>query len=128
MKINIRKNVFETNSSSSHSLVVATKKQKEDFEQGLLWFNVTHDWREGRRLKDPKTGEDLPAFVDQETADRIYKANREAEEKDAFLTEELINVRYVIGEDWFCGNAYESMEAEEREDGKYDLHINHFFG
>lgn len=128
MKTNIRKNVFETNSSSTHSLVVATKKQKEDFEQGLLWFNVTHDWGDEHCLKDPKTGEDLPAFVDQETADRVYKANREAEKKNAFLIEELINVRYVISEDWFCGNAYESMEAEEREDGKYDLHINHFFG
>lgn len=125
MKINIRKNVFETNSSSTHSLVVATKEQKEGFENGTLWFNVTHDWKDDRCLRDPKTDERLPAFVDQETADRVYRANCRAKEKDIFLTEKLINVYDVLG---FGGLPYDSMEAEERGDGKYNLSICHFYG
>lgn len=125
MKINIRKNVFETNSSSSHSLVVATKTQKEQFENGVLWFNITHCWGDDRCLKDPKTGERLPAFVDFETAENVYRENRKAEKKDIFLSEKLINAVYVLE---FGGNPYDGMEAKEREDGKYDLDICHFFG
>ena len=34
MKIQVRQNVFETNSSSTHSLVVATKSEFEDFKNG----------------------------------------------------------------------------------------------
>lgn len=134
MKTNIRKNVFETNSSSSHSLVVATKEEKEGFEKGLLWFNVTYNWKYDEDcLKDPETGKKLPAFVDQEVADRVYKANREVEEEERndFLGEELFNTRKKTEEELlFLGlaNPYEGMEAEEREDGKYNLHIHHFFG
>lgn len=131
MKINIRKNVFETNSSSSHSLVVATKEQKEGFEKGLLWFNVTHAWKTKDFLKDPETGERLPAFVNQEVADKVFKAEREAKEKNYYLGEELIHINCTSSFlDWSYGihSPFEKMEAEEREDGKYDLHIYHFFG
>ena len=128
MKINIRKNVFETNSSSSHSLVVATKEQKEGFENGTLWFNVTHSWNAGHFLKNPETGERLPAFVDGKTVSKIVDANRKAEKKDAFLSEELINTHDAIYDEDSFGSPYEKMEAEEREDGTYDLHIYYFFG
>ena len=131
MKTNIRKNVFETNSSSSHSLVVATKEEKEGFEKGLLWFNVTHAWKSDRFLKDPETGERLPAFVDQKVADKVFKAERDAKEKDYFLGEELINTHYTssfLDCTYGLCSPYEKMEAEEREDGKYDLHIYYFFG
>ncbi len=133
MKANIRKNVFETNSSSSHSLVVATKEEKEGFENGLLWFNVTYDWGDEDCLKDPKTGERLPAFVTQEVVDRVYEADRNAdeEEKNDWLNEELFSTREKTLEEMCLlgyGDPYESMEAEERYDGKYNLHIHHFFG
>lgn len=132
MKAKIRKSVFETNSSSSHSLVVATKEEKEGFEHGLLWFNVTYNWEGDDCLKDPKTGKKLPAFVSQEVVDRVYEANRVAdeEEKNDWLDEELISTRERTEAEWFLGygNSYEGMEAEEREDGKYNLHIHHFFG
>lgn len=36
----IRTNVFETNSSSMHSLILIDKKEYEDFYNGILWFNV----------------------------------------------------------------------------------------
>lgn len=126
MKAKIRKSVFETNSSSSHSLVVATKEEKEGFENGLLWFNVTYDWEGDDCLKDPKTGEQLPAFVSQKVVDRVCEADRLAdeEEKNDWLDEELINTRESLN----YSNPYESMEAEERYDGKYNLHIHHFFG
>lgn len=132
MKVKIRKNVFETNSSSSHSLVVATKEEKEGFENGLLWFNVTYDWRDEDCLRDPKTHKKLPAFVPKKVVDRVYEANRVAdeEEKNDWLDEELISSHKTTEADWFLGynNSYEGMEAEEREDGKYNLNIRYFFG
>ena len=43
----IRQGVFETNSSSTHSLCICTKKEYEDFKDGKLSFNHYRD-----RLED----------------------------------------------------------------------------
>ena len=39
MKLNIRKSVFETNSSSTHSLTIVSKEEFEKFKKGELIFN-----------------------------------------------------------------------------------------
>ena len=41
--INIRKGTFETNSSSSHSLVVCNEETWLDFARGKLFYNVLHE-------------------------------------------------------------------------------------
>ena len=41
--IKIRKNVFETNSSSSHSLVVCDNKTWNEFKEGRLFYNTLHE-------------------------------------------------------------------------------------
>ena len=38
MQVQIRENVFETNSSSTHSLVIATKSEFSDFKNGKLIY------------------------------------------------------------------------------------------
>ena len=43
----IRQGVFETNSSSTHSLCICTKKEYEDFKDGKLSYNYYGD-----RLED----------------------------------------------------------------------------
>jgi len=41
--IKVRKSTFETNSSSSHSLVVCDAKTWIDFANGKLFYNVLHE-------------------------------------------------------------------------------------
>lgn len=43
MKVQIRPKVFETNSSSVHSLVVCTKAEFEAFKNGELLYNNWYD-------------------------------------------------------------------------------------
>jgi len=43
MKINIRKNVFETNSSSVHSLCICTEKEFDAWKKGELYYNYWDD-------------------------------------------------------------------------------------
>lgn len=51
--IQIRKNVFETNSSSTHSIVVCDDKTWEDFVAGKLFFNVRSRYHEDMLKKYP---------------------------------------------------------------------------
>ena len=46
--IQIRKNTFETNSSSSHSLVICTKKEYDLFKQGKAFY--ADSWRMGYKF------------------------------------------------------------------------------
>lgn len=43
MKINIRKNVFETNSSSVHSLCICTEEEFDAWKKGELYYNYYSD-------------------------------------------------------------------------------------
>lgn len=43
MKINIRRSVFETNSSSTHSLSITSKEKFEKWENKELVFNIYDD-------------------------------------------------------------------------------------
>lgn len=43
MKINIRKNVFETNSSSVHSLCICTEEEFDAWKKGELYYNYWSD-------------------------------------------------------------------------------------
>ena len=40
MKVKIRKGVFETNSSSTHSMTICTKKEWSDWIDGLVYFDT----------------------------------------------------------------------------------------
>lgn len=43
MKINIRKNVFETNSSSVHSLCICTEREFDAWKKGELYYDYWND-------------------------------------------------------------------------------------
>lgn len=43
MKINIRSNVFETNSSSVHTLCICTEDEYEKFKNGELLYDLDLD-------------------------------------------------------------------------------------
>ena len=46
--INIRRGLFETNSSSTHSLVVMTKKQYNEWNNGEIFFKI-HDFHTNKK-------------------------------------------------------------------------------
>ena len=51
--IQIRRGVFETNSSSTHSICVCTEQQYKDFEDGKLYYDCGDD-----RLITPEEAEE----------------------------------------------------------------------
>lgn len=54
MKVQIRQKVFETNSSSVHSLVVCTKAEFEAFKRGELFYDGWSDELVSSEEKDHK--------------------------------------------------------------------------
>lgn len=50
--ISVRRNVFETNSSSSHSLIIGTFEEMNDWEAGRSYY----DKAEGKFIKDESLG------------------------------------------------------------------------
>jgi len=134
-KITIRPGVFETNSSSSHSIVLATKEEEKGLRNGNLWFNVTYDWSPAeKRLTDPDTNLPLPAIVDEETAKRVWEFNSKLPEKkkNKWLGEELVNVVSSLGDVSFLGSSFPAIDDIRRkkvnEDGKVRLDISYYFG
>lgn len=43
MKVQIRQGVFETNSSSTHSISICSKAEWDAFEHGKLYYNMEED-------------------------------------------------------------------------------------
>ena len=136
-KISIRPGIFETNSSSTHSIVLATEEEAKGLKKGSLWFNVTYDWEsDKRRLADPDTGLPLPMFVDEETAERVWEANSRLpkDKRNRYLEEELINTKASLGNVDFLELAFfpipsiDEIDEDGKEDGKIRLDITYFFG
>ena len=64
-KIQIRQNTFETNSSSTHSIVICTKKQFDAWKSGLVRFDPYSE-----KFTDSFTDEQLKHI--RETAEFVY--------------------------------------------------------
>lgn len=60
----IRKNVFETNSSSTHTLAICTEDEYKDWKDGKLLFNKWHETFVKNSIKITKQ--------DREEAERCY--------------------------------------------------------
>ena len=58
MKIQIRNHVFETNSSSVHSLCICSKKEYEDWKLGYLVYDINSDKME-KIIENIKPGQSL---------------------------------------------------------------------
>lgn len=89
MKRQIRYGVFETNSSSTHSMTIFTEEQYDLFHKGELYLNRWHE-------------KDLPEFCTAEMLREHYPFTEK--EKEWFETEE---------EYWYdCGFQTEYFEDE----------------
>ena len=77
----IRKNVFETNSSSTHTLAICTEDEYKDWKDGKLLFNKWHETFVKNSIKITKQ--------DREEAQRCYTQYKGKYYKDWFeLTDE----------------------------------------
>lgn len=99
MKKTVRRGIFETNSSMSHSLVIATKEDMKKWESGKLFY----DWRK----KQLVTKEEMERVINN--PDNFYDRS-DFESYDEFITG---------GEDWYSfetsGGTYTTPNGEELE-------------
>lgn len=108
MKREIRRNVFETNSSSTHSLSICTEQEFEDWKAGKLLFD-----RWGERFILPYQLSDR----EKKSAALEYTTNKEEYYKD---WDELSNVQK---EKWY--SSYKKKHNLEDDDG---VSYDDFFG
>ena len=79
--IQVRKNVFETNSSSTHSLVMAVKSDFDKWEKGEVYYC---EWA----WSDLKDKFESGKFYSVEEVDAYYEAKGEERDTDCFVTYE----------------------------------------
>lgn len=91
--IQIRKNVFETNSSSTHSLVMAVASDFDKWAEGKAYYC---EWAWGDLKGKFESGKFYPA----EEVDAYYEAQGEERDSECFLTY-----------DEFCDDEY--LEVDE---------------
>ena len=95
--INIRMGLFETNSSSTHSLVVMTKKQYNEWNNGGIFFKIQDE-----KFHKP---EDIK-FISKDDMIKIWKEMQYSEKDknrqptDHELYEWARWAGYVSSEDW----------------------------
>ena len=121
--IQIRKNVFETNSSSTHCMVIGTASDFEKWEDGEVYYY--DNWRDGKKfitkeeaidkLKNSKyrTSDTDKAIKYLETyeLDTSDYDDDEDEAKRAIF-EEMAN-NYVYEYNYYVNDYYEYLESEE---------------
>ena len=92
---NIRRNVFETNSSATNVFCIITEKELTEWQENDLYFNY-------------KTGQLL-------TQDEAYNLVKNSEDKDLDLAEDDI-IRYSNKDNFFYEYGYEEILKEFNKD------------
>ena len=82
MKMTIRKGIFETNSSMTHSLVICTKEEMDKWENGELLYD---NYRTGK------------LFSKDETKEMINAPGSRYDEEDFWTYEDFISNRGYYG-------------------------------
>lgn len=114
--IKIRNNTFETNSSSTHSMVIGLRSQIEDWIEGRLVYDYNND----KFISLEAAREIFLKRLSEE--DRAY-FNLSLEEKETYLEEkhpwytvegyesELYGENYLFTYDYYC-DYYERLESD----------------
>ena len=114
--IKIRNNTFETNSSSTHSMVIGLRSQIEDWIEGKLVYDYNND----KFISLEAAREIFLKRLSEE--DRAY-FNLSLKEKEAYLEEkhpwytvegyesELYGESYLFTYDYYC-DYYERLESD----------------
>lgn len=118
----IRLNTFETNSSSTHSMIIIPDKYYNDFEAGKIFY--IHKWNDSLKkelgkefatleeITSTKWWEDNYKFDSEKTEyadDNGYDVDEDAEElEEEYLREFLRDNDIIKSEGW-----YENLEQDE---------------
>lgn len=125
----IRRGVFETNSSSTHSITICSKEEYEDWKQGKILFNTeTKKFATDFILSDTEKADAIEEYKEQYDNAPFYKKWNElsVEEQEQwykkYYISEIMDGRYelVTYEEYFndyylntyCEN-YQSPKGEE---------------
>jgi hypothetical protein len=100
--IQIRKNVFETNSSSTHSLVMAVKSEFDKWESGEYYYcSSWYKWDEENAPEEFKNKFKKCSFFPVALVDAYYEAKGEERDSYDFQTyEEFCDDEYLEFEDY----------------------------
>ena len=122
--IKIRQGAFETNSSSSHSLVVCSKETWSDFVAGKLFYNVLH---ESNDLPEFCTLKDIKLYIR-----RIYNSVNRTKFADLDIDDEARkDVYHGINELLFFEETFYSideLEGYEYNEEKQEADLDYYFG
>ena len=97
--IQIRKNTFETNSSSTHSICICTEEQHEKWSNGELYLNESNSWNDEDKLLGGKrwvTKDEAINFLKHYN----YICDEECDDLDDELREHKIYSYDTWGEDY----------------------------
>lgn len=103
--IQSRKNVFETNSSSTHSLVMAMDSDFEKWEKGEVYYSDWFPYKADKSLKKKDSN-----FYTEEEAKAICKSagiEWESEDEDDYCERK----DYFVTYDEFCDTDYLEVEG-----------------
>lgn len=115
--IKIRNNTFETNSSSTHSMVIGLRSDIEKWMSGELWYDGEKDVF----LTPDQAKEEMIKSLSEE--DKVYFSLSSIEEKESFLEEnypfssvesfesDLCKEFYLFTYDAYC-DWYERLETD----------------
>ena len=122
--LKIRKNVFETNSSSSHSLVVCDIKTWNEFKEGRLFYNVLPD---DNGLPQFCTLKDIKRYVI-----RLYNDINRVKYKEFSEDEDVKRKVYSAINDliFFQESFYgiDELEGYEYNEEKQEADLDYYFG
>ena len=122
--IKIRQGAFETNSSSSHALVVCNKEIWSDFVAGKLFYNVLH---ESNGLPEFCTLKDIKLYIK-----RVYNSVNRAKFADLDIDDEARkDVYYGIDDLLFFEETFYSideLEDYEYNPDKQEASLGYYFG
>ena len=143
--IQIRKNVFETNSSSTHSLVICSKEEWEALKNNELFIDVFAAKKNETKLVPESTlietakEEYMERDYDPEsqfryhlTWDELYELYKNSDRSidKKMLAEHSVNLFGFAGEQYINPNSHvwENHSITELQDGNIKIEFDHFFG
>ncbi len=123
--LKIRKNVFETNSSSSHSLVVCDNKTWNEFKEGRLFYNTLH---ENNGLPEFCTWLDIKDYIKYRINNVEYPENWRDMSNEELNRYEDIKRKHRLA--FFQETFYsiDELEGYEYNEEKQEADLDYYFG
>lgn len=117
----IRSNVFETNSSSTHSISITTKKMFEDWKQGKAKYNKwANTWLKAKELTEDDINNCIAEYMQNKPS--YYKNWDDLDEKDKQRELDKYSIKYLDTSD----NGYTYSEYMDSIPGGCEYSCQHY--